>query len=572
MSDQLFFQPLGDAWPTTGATERASDIDPRLTRTHYFDGRLLTADDLNRDLLYLDQRLREVGQTLGSGVVRGLELSLDDTTGELVVQAGVGVSAAGRVLELQRSQKVNLGARATISRLNKGRYRRLERGLYAVVLRYAEVRRDIAEVFPRDLGEKRGFQYDVIAESVQLGLAALPQPLPQQHQLGIRANLIREYLGDGMAAGVVPEDAVALGVLAIRNDRPEWLDSQLLRRPLRSARAAGDLQADLERHYRALFEDVMAYRHAGSLGGDFAADEYFRLLPPAGPMPKESVDPVTGRQGFFPEGYRVWVAPIRGADLPLVKQESMRLPPLDLTRDEPVDVIVLAPLSNQDYGYFARRLERAFDPATRRLPFMDLLRLRLYPRAPVHALDTDEGTWRELWDRVSEASLLYIRRPTRAAETAISGIVLAQGTALPSPSESGGTGAEPPDAGGLIQDEDQVFLNRIDFSWLRALRPPLDDEGAEAWELINGQLRDDADAVQSTLGLLLLVGRGYDALIWQTLVPLLQARELPAVNERLSDLLAAGTATGQAVVDAAGTLLAQELGERWLELDQTSEP
>ena len=581
MSTQPIFQPLGSPIPAGGEAERVSDVDPRLTRTHYFDGRLLTADDLNRDLLYLDQRLREAGQTLGSGIMRGLELSFDDTAGELVLQAGVGVTSAGRVLEVGRELRVDLGERVVISRINKGRFRRFNRGLYAVVLRYAEVSTDIAEVFPRDLGEKKGFQYDVFTECVQLGLVPLPQPLPQQHPNAVRANLIRAYLGDGQAAGLIPEDAVALGVLAIQEDRPLWLDADLLRHPLRAAPRPGDVQEDLARHYEALYRDVMATRLSGSLGGDFSAAEYFRLLPPVGSLPKESIDPVRGRQGFFPQNFRVWTAPIRAADLELVKKESMVLPPIDLTLDEPVDVIVLAPLSNRDYGFFARRLERPFDPATRRLPHLDLLELRLYPRRPVHELDTDEATWQGIWDRVSDQSLLFVRRPTRAAETAISGIVLAQGTALPPPQETQPTlptdevvsdvVSGPADAGGLILDAEEVFLERVNLRRLGELRPPEGDTALRALETLDSEFGDDAGTVQASLDFLLRVERRYDELVWPTLFTMTREGALTEFVARFLRVQEPGVATGSAVVEAGGSLIG-DLAEGWRSLDELEIP
>jgi hypothetical protein len=455
---------------------------------------------------------------------------------------------AGRVLELGRPLTVELGDRALIAQLNQDQYRRFNRGLYAVVLSYTEVNTDIAEVFPRDLGERRSVQHNVVTESVQLGLVPLPQPLPQQQPLTIRAHLIREYLGDGQAAGVIPEDAVALGVLAIREDRPEWLDTALLRHPLRPAATPGALQADLARHYEILLRDVMNYRRAGSLGDDFAAAEYFKLLPPAGSLPKGAIDPMRGRQGFFPEAFHVWTAPIRLADVELVRQESMLLPPIDLSLDEPVDVIVLAPLPNRDYGYFAQRLERAFDPESRRLPHLDLLRLRLYPRRPVHELDTDEATWQAIWDRVPAESLLYIRRPTRAAETAVSGIVLAQGAALPEPTEP--AEPTPADAGGLLQDEDAVLLNRVNVERLGALRPPTDAAGETALAQIGTEFGSDAAAVQGCLHLLLRIERHYDALIWQTLLSLARAEALPAFLEQLTAAQQPGVATGDAVASA----------------------
>lgn len=557
------FQPIGNPLTSVRGLERMADIDPRLTRTHYFDGRLLTAEDLTRDQIYLDQRLREVGQTLGQGVMRGLEVTFDRVTGQLTLNPGVGISSAGRVLELSKPLSIDLGDRSLIAQLNKGKHRRFNRGLYAVVLRYAEVRTDIAEVFPQDLGDKRGFNFDVISEAVQLGLVPLPQPLPQQNWLTIRANLIREYLGDGQAAGLIPEDGIALGVLAIRDDRPEWLDEELLRYPLRAALRPGDIQMDLARHYENLFEDVMSYRRAGSLGGDFAASEYFRLLPPVGSLPKEAIDPMRGRHGFFPESFRVWTAPIRMSDLELVRKESMQLPPIDLSLNEPVDVIVLAPLANRDYGYFARRLEREFDPTVRRLPYLDLLRLRLYPRRPVHELDTDEATWQSIWDRVPEESLLYIRRPIRSAETAISGIVLAQGTELPEPTEP--AEPTPADGGGLIQDEDAVFLNRINLPQLGSMRPPNDTligeldrsitpslilSGEAALSRLISDFGDDAGVVQACLYILLRVERRFDPVIWQILSILVESAEeldLLKFYKELSDAQDSGSSTNDFV-------------------------
>ena len=40
---EILFQPLGDPTAAGMGLATVADIDPRLTRTHYFDGRLLTA-------------------------------------------------------------------------------------------------------------------------------------------------------------------------------------------------------------------------------------------------------------------------------------------------------------------------------------------------------------------------------------------------------------------------------------------------------------------------------------------------------------------------------------------------
>ena len=224
MAIELTFTPLGTQFKTLIGLERVTDVDPRLTRSYYFDSRLLTAEDLNRDQIYLDGRLREVGQALGYGILRGLETSLSNVDGTITVNPGIGITRDGRVLELTRELSIDLGDRATLSELNKGSFRRIDRSLYVVVVRYTENGTDVAEAFPNDLGGQRNFQYDVISEGVQLSLVRLLQPLGNQNTISLRANLLREWLGDNTGGGAVPEDGVALGVLAFSNDKPQgWI-------------------------------------------------------------------------------------------------------------------------------------------------------------------------------------------------------------------------------------------------------------------------------------------------------------------------------------------------------------
>jgi len=547
---EILFQPLGNP---TAAGERLStiaDIDPRLTRSHYFDGRLLTAEDLTRDQIYLDQRLRELGRVLGSGIMSGLELSFDRFTGLLTLQPGQALTPAGRVLELGTQLIVNLGDRALISQLNDGNYRRFNRALYVVVLRYVDVATDVAEVFPKDLGAKRGSEYALVTESVQMGLVPLPIPLPQQSPLQIRARLMREFLGNEQFHSLISEDAVGLGVLAIQDDTPQWLDAELLRQPLRAEAALGDLQADLARQYELLLADILSARRSGGLSGDFHAADYFSLLPPVGSLPKEALDPVNGRQGYFPENYQVAIAPIRQSDVALIQQESLNLPPIDLSNGEPVDVVVLVPLSNLDYGHYAAQLERNIDPVSRRLPQIDLLKLKLYPVRPVHALDTDSAAWSGIWDRLGDSPPFYVRRPTRAAETSVSGIVLALGSSVPEPA-IGEVG--PADGGGMIQDADSLFLGRLSLATLAGLRPPLDVDGDAALAQLNATVGSNANSVQLIASILMRIERGYDALSWPTLLALSSTGQL---DNFLQGLLAAAPASPTpSVVVAVGTSL-----------------
>jgi hypothetical protein len=542
MTNPVLFQPLGNPVILHSQLPDSGDVDPRLTRTHYFDGRLLTAADLNRDQLYLDQRLRETGEALGDGILQGLEATLEPTSSRIRVQPGVAVTAAGRALTLNRELTADLGDRALVSEVNEGAHRRFDRGLYALVLRFQEVRSGVAEVFPQDLGTERRLQTDVIADALQLGLVPLPLPLPQARlSVSIRSRLSRVLMADSEVSALLPEDSVALGVLAIRDDRPEWLDGELLRHPLRTE---ADPQGDLARHYESLFRDVMASRVSAATG-EFAATEYFSLLPPVGSLPKGALDPVNGRQSFFPKYFNVWVAPIRRAEVALVQRESMRLPAMDLGRDEPVDVVVLAALPNEDFGHYARRLEREYDPETRRLPFLDLLRLRLYPRRPVHELDTDAATWQAIWDAIDDQDLFYVRRPTRVAETAISGIVLARGV---DPDSLPSSDAPPPAADqDLLLDEDSALLNRLGLAALRTLRPPSGQPAETAAVTLQSESGNDADTVLGCMRILLRVERHYDSAVWQTLLTVARGDALGAFLEALTAEQDGGASTGEAV-------------------------
>lgn len=565
MSTPVSFHPLGTPQPASETLDRVADIDPRLTRSHFFDGRLLTAEDLIRDQVYLDQRLREVGRTLGTGIVAGLELSFDDVTGTLRLAPGSGVTSAGRTLELNREMRVELGDRALISSLNEGRNRRFNRGLYAVVLLYAEEKNDIAEVFPTDLGTERHIEADVVSESVQLGLVPMPQPLPQQSPLHTRANLVREFSAGTQSAVIVPEDGVALGVLAIAEDRAVWLDSTILRQSLRESVRLGQ-QSQLRVSHEALFDDVMAHRRSGALSDDFAAAEYFRILPPAGRLPRASIDPELGRQGYFPENFRVSVAPIRLSDVEAIVEESMRLPPIDLVNNDPVEVVVLAPLNNKDYAFFAGALERPFDPANRMLKSQDLLDVYRHPRRPVHELDTDAAAWRAIWDRVNNDAVLYVRRPTRAAETALSGIVLARGTSLPSAPTSGTP--TPADGDALLQSEDAVFLNRVNLGRLGVQRRPSATAGETALADMITEFGANPTVTNDALAALLLVERRYDGVVWQSLLALARSGNLAAFVTALEAALDGAAVTSAAVASVGPALgLADPILNAWAAVD-----
>lgn len=411
--------------------------DPRLVRTNYFDGQLLKASDLTRDQTYLDERLLEVGQILGSGIARGLETSLLEGH-RLRVRPGMAVAPSGRVLQLEGADLVvDLLDIAQLVSINEGKVRRLQRGLYAVALQYADVIADVAESYPTLDGKRRG-HVGLWAEGVELTLVPLPLDLPEGDGLALRSALARRLIGTGQGLTLPGDETVALGLLAIdRTGAPAWLDQGLVRRPLRPAHAPFAVQDDLACHHQELFEDVLQARAERGLGSLFAAVQHFQLLPPFGPVPKAALDPVEARQSYFPEAFDVSVAPVRRCDLPSLLEDARSLAPIDLARDKDIDLLILVPMDDRSFAERARQLElrvRASDAVEpypqlrpRILRALDALTLRLLPRPMPHKYAEDVAVWRAIWDATKEHELVYVRRPPRAAETQVSGIVLAQG-------------------------------------------------------------------------------------------------------------------------------------------------
>ncbi len=427
---------------TDSQGQRIASIDPRLSRTNYFDGRLLKATDLIRDQIYLDERALEIGQALGSGIVRGLEIELLNNN-RLRVSPGMAIAPSGRVLQLSgQTLEVNLGNSALISHLNQGEFRRFKRGLYLVALQYAEVGSDSAEAYPADLASQRRFNFNSYAEGVELTLIPLGVPLNQTSEVAARAGLVAEFIGRAGQRPELPDEAIALGLLALEQGLPLWLYRGLVRRPLRQPGAPDALQQDLAAHYDELLAAVLDTRIssglAGKTGAGFAAAQYFTLLPPWGRLPKAAVDPVNGSQTYFPAGYEVSIAPVRRDDLPAILAESARLAPMHLQSDLDADIMVLVPMSNSEFAWRARGLEHGLGApkdafGLGRLLAIDPLALRLRPPAKAHAIDTDKDAWAAIWQMAADGEILFVRRPPRTAETNVSAVVLARGFDLPKP-------------------------------------------------------------------------------------------------------------------------------------------
>lgn len=428
------FNPMA-TFETQATLSSTASLDPKLSRTHYYDGRLLKAADLTRDQNYLDERLNEVGRVLGQGVVRGLQVTLNPDR-SLNIETGLAIAPSGRVLELEKKvERLNLTDDAEINKRNPN-FRSLDAGLYALVIRYAQKGVGSAEVFPKDLESKRGSYFNAYEEGVEFALQRLALPLPLQYQqqlptdevsLYARAQLVRPLLvnNPGQPVGL-DEHSVALGLLGIEKGIPQWFDQGLLRRPFRSAQAQNYLQIDLYNHYNELLRALLDQRQPLPNRDQFLAARYFSVLPPVGAIPKGAVDPVNGYQHFFPAGYEVSISPLREDDVAAVVQQSMALEPIDLQRDRDVDIMIAVVLDDLDFAFVARQLQHLNSDKKDFVHPSHLDEFFLGNASLNSAASDNPSLWKNMWEKTRR--VFYVRRPIRVAETQVSAVVLASGT------------------------------------------------------------------------------------------------------------------------------------------------
>lgn len=334
-------------------------LDRERERSHYFDGKLLKAQDLLRDQNYLDARLRQAGRAFGAGILAGLRAALVD--GWVEIGQGVAISPSGRVLELKDAVlRAPVDDAALRAALNQGRYGYLSSGLYLLLLSWHEQPGNaIAEVYPRQAGDQPQAQPDAYEQGVKLELMATGEALSLDDELDARAALAERFLQNGAEFPGMPAESVALGLLAVRDNLPLWLDGTLVRRYQRWEREPHAEPLRRAAHYEDLLDDLVRRRHRNEA---FELSRYFRRIPAMGPLPNAFVDP--RNQGFkgFPDHYQVELVPVRAEDIGFVREQAAHLPPLNLADPRSERVQILVPLDSAAFEGLAAALDGAAAP------------------------------------------------------------------------------------------------------------------------------------------------------------------------------------------------------------------
>ncbi len=428
--------------------------DSRRWRPRWFEGRFLAASDLQAEQNYFLVRQSDLGRASGSGVVDGLMVSTTTSAGtdRLQIAPGLGITDTGELIVLPDALLVNPADVPEIQRLDAafglqvipnepGRNRT---GLYVLALRLVEWTANPIGAYPTSLTGRRTAEDGTIVEGVAVSLIPYPDTSNDETWPRRRARVAREIFAEGRDRGL-DSGVLPLAMVALRGNFIQWVDPFLVRRETGAERPAGmdfgfGARALREAHllqYQAHLADALEAQ------GDqaFAATSYFDALPPVGQFPAKALDPEKLTQRFFPAGIEVELSFVPEDELPAVIEESLLLPPIDLTDSvdalDGTGVIVLVPLSRADFNQNRSalpnwdaqqpRLASGFLQLKSRATPKQLLLAQLFrPIAVAPVVDPQEEAWRQLLRNALQQPLLwYVRRrhlpiPSNVAGTAVS--------------------------------------------------------------------------------------------------------------------------------------------------------
>ncbi|WIG98028.1 hypothetical protein [Myxococcus sp. SDU36] len=421
-------------WETAQALEtaRAMVHDDRRVRSFFFDGRFLTAKDLTREQHYFLTRQADLSRANGTGVMHGLSVTPSQDRTTLTVRLGHGLTPGGELVVVPRDLTgIRLDDIPEIQRLDAAfglapvprELARSRSGLYVLVLRPVEYTANPIASYPTSLGAARTTQDGDIIEAVALTLIPYPDPVGGGNFETRRGRAAHEvFAGAGMRS--LPVDALPLAMLALDRGTLRWLDTFLVRREVgaeqRSVVGFGVAPRELrEAHalqYQQHLKEVLQARRAAGQSERFLASEHFFTLPAAGTLPAAAIEAGSLTEFYFPPEVDVELTVVAEDELGAILDESLQLPPIDLTRTgealESVSVLVMVPVARHG---MAQRLEglrevlraaplklraAAVGQVARRLPahaLLDLTRrwqVQPAPEAPV--TDLVDAAWSEL--------------------------------------------------------------------------------------------------------------------------------------------------------------------------------
>jgi hypothetical protein len=415
-------------------------VDTRRRRPKYFDGRFLTARDLTRDQNYFLTRQADLGRSLGAGVVNGLMVEGGETATSIRIEPGLGVTPSGEIVSVPERLTLDLADIPSTQRLNAALGlsarpldpARSRSGLFVLALRPVEFTANPIGSYPTSITGPRSVEDGEIIEATAATLIPFPDEGDHREWNRRRARVAHQIFVEratrGLPAGVLP-----LAMVAVDRNIVQWLDPFLVRREL--AVWQGEvlglglgtkaLRYAQVQQYETQLQDVL--RDHGTRGQRFAAADHFLALPPVGHLPLASIDVTDFSQIYFPPEIEVELSVIPDDEVPVLLDESLTMPPIDLTLGEheqdSTSVLILVPVDRTKLDELKARLtaiRRPFKLAApglvaKRSPLELLQGLRL-PRVAVPSVlvgNPQDAAWREAVQLAADAGtglLWYVRR------------------------------------------------------------------------------------------------------------------------------------------------------------------
>ncbi|HVZ20621.1 MAG TPA: hypothetical protein VG871_06145 [Vicinamibacterales bacterium] len=374
-------QPLTSDQVQAYTQSGALVLDSRRRRPLWFDGRFLAARDLAREQDYFLQRQADLGRTAGFGVVHGLQVVTSDNL-TLTIKAGQGVTPGGELVLLPSDLDVVLSDLAEEQKLDVNfglgmlpqQARRTRSGIYVLALRPVEFTANPITSYPTSIQGTRQTHDGDIVEATAVALVPYPNPVSAFEPADRQAALAWQIFSGTQRAQVQLNDSLLpLAIVSLERGTVEWVDQWLVRREAPSDYAGQqfgltDRSTEMAffQQYDAQLQQVLAAR--GANAGNFSASQYFRLLPPVGRFPLQSIDVRAFTQSYFPQHLDVRVSIIPTDELPALVNDGFDLPPLDLTL-APDDytqlaVFALIPVPRANFAALQKKLTpQALQPA-----------------------------------------------------------------------------------------------------------------------------------------------------------------------------------------------------------------
>jgi hypothetical protein len=326
-------------------------LDSRRRRPLWFDGRFLAARDLANEQNYFLERLANMATAAGFGVVHGLTVETPSDQGNpsdaetIIIRSGQGVTPSGEVVMLPDDFTIRLSDLAEEQKLDVQfglsaapvAPPRTRTGLYVIALRPVEFTANPITSYPTSIQGNRGTTDGDIVEATAIALVPYPDPVTSTQASQRRAALAQQIFLN-VSPQQLSDDLLPLAMVYIQQGAISWIDMYLVRRDtgpqyngLRFGLTDPATQQASLLQYDSMLQEVMASRQQSGLPAGFSAGDYFRMLPAAGRFPIASISTSNFSQVFFPQQLDVRLSVIPEDELPSVVQDSMSLPPIDLT-------------------------------------------------------------------------------------------------------------------------------------------------------------------------------------------------------------------------------------------------